>query len=149
MRRRSVVFKLFAVTSVLILVVFSLVMLAEGLFFERFYRSSKLGALEHGMDQFARQFEQTEGAVALGQLFVKNGTPAQTFEIIGQRLITGVRSVMLEDHPGGALLAYVTFSYLFDPYGNKSGTHAGKWRMENLGRRLRNHNSKQQTAAGK
>nr|WP_145156643.1 HAMP domain-containing sensor histidine kinase [Paenibacillus terrae] len=61
MSRRSVVFKLFAVTSVLILVVFSLVMLAEGLFFERFYRSSKLGALERGMDQFARQFEQTEG----------------------------------------------------------------------------------------
>ncbi|OZB97623.1 cell wall metabolism sensor histidine kinase WalK [Paenibacillus sp. XY044] len=60
MRRRSVVFKLFAVTSVLILLVFSLVMLAEGLFFDRFYRSSKLGALDRGMGQFARQLEQTE-----------------------------------------------------------------------------------------
>ncbi|WP_308633935.1 copper amine oxidase N-terminal domain-containing protein [Paenibacillus silvisoli] len=61
-------------------------------------------------------------AAALGRLFVKNGTPAQPFAIIGQRLITGIRSVSFEDRPGGALLAYATFSYLFDPNGNKSGT---------------------------
>nr|WP_145164578.1 copper amine oxidase N-terminal domain-containing protein [Paenibacillus terrae] len=61
-------------------------------------------------------------AAALGRLFVKNGTPALSFEIIGQRLITGIRSVTFEDRPGGALLAYVTFSYLFDQHGNKSGT---------------------------
>ncbi|MBW7455225.1 HAMP domain-containing protein [Paenibacillus sepulcri] len=60
MRRRGVVLKLFIVTSVLILIVFSLVMLAEGLFFERFYRSSKIHALERNMNQFAVQFEQAE-----------------------------------------------------------------------------------------
>lgn len=70
-------------------------------------------------------------AAALGQLFVKNGTPAQSFEIIGQRLITSVRSVTFEDRPGGALLAYVTFSYLFDPYGNKSGTPGIVFMQEN------------------
>lgn len=70
-------------------------------------------------------------AAALGRLFVKNGTPAQSFEIIGQRLITGVRSVTFEDRPGGALLAYVTFNYLFDPYGNKSGTPGIVFMQEN------------------
>ncbi|QYR22280.1 copper amine oxidase N-terminal domain-containing protein [Paenibacillus sp. sptzw28] len=70
-------------------------------------------------------------AVALGRMFVKNGTPAQLFEIIGQRLITGIRSVTFEDRPGGALLAYVTFSYLFDPYGNKSGTPGIVFMQEN------------------
>lgn len=58
--RRSVVFKLFMVTSVMILIVFSLVMVAEGLFFERFYRTSKIHALERNMNQFALQLKATE-----------------------------------------------------------------------------------------
>lgn len=70
-------------------------------------------------------------AVALGRMFVKHGTPAQLFEAIGQRLITGIRSVTFEERPGGALLAYVTFSYLFDPYGNKSGTQGIVFMQEN------------------
>ena len=52
--------KLFVVTSVLILIVFSLVLLAEGLFFERFYKMSKINALERNMNQFADQFKQAE-----------------------------------------------------------------------------------------
>ncbi|WP_337100607.1 sensor histidine kinase [Paenibacillus sp. YIM B09110] len=60
MRKHSVVRKLFVVTSVLILLVFSLVMLAEGLFFERFYRASKTDALERNMNQFAERFRQSE-----------------------------------------------------------------------------------------
>ena len=60
MRRHGVVLKLFVVTSVLILIVFSLVLLAEGLFFERFYRMSKIHALERNMNQFADQFKQAE-----------------------------------------------------------------------------------------
>lgn len=60
MRRHSVVRKLFVVTSVLILIVFSLVMLAEGLFFERFYRISKIHALERNMNEFADRFGNTE-----------------------------------------------------------------------------------------
>ncbi|QHW32433.1 copper amine oxidase N-terminal domain-containing protein [Paenibacillus rhizovicinus] len=59
---------------------------------------------------------------ALGKLFVKNAAPATVIETIGQRLITGIRSVTFEDRPGGTLLANATFTYLFDPNGNKSGT---------------------------
>jgi two-component system sensor histidine kinase VanS len=60
MRRHGVVLKLFVVTSVLILIVFSLAMLAEGLFFERFYRTSKINTLERNMNQFADQLKQAE-----------------------------------------------------------------------------------------
>ncbi|MCV4229963.1 ATP-binding protein [Virgibacillus sp. LDC1] len=48
------------VTSVMILIVFSLVMVAEGLFFERFYRTSKIHALERNMKQFALQLKELE-----------------------------------------------------------------------------------------
>lgn len=58
MRRQGVVLKLFVVTSILIMTVFSLVMLAEGLFFERFYRMSKIHALEQNMSHFEDQYEQ-------------------------------------------------------------------------------------------
>lgn len=61
-------------------------------------------------------------AKALGGMFAKNGTPAPSFAAIGQRLITGIRSVTFEDRPGGALLAYVNVNYLFDPNGSKTGT---------------------------
>ncbi|NIK76176.1 signal transduction histidine kinase [Paenibacillus castaneae] len=60
MRRHGVILKLFVVTSVLILIVFTLVMLAEGLFFERYYRMSKIHALERNMNQFAEQFIQAQ-----------------------------------------------------------------------------------------
>ncbi|WP_042167043.1 sensor histidine kinase [Paenibacillus gorillae] len=60
MRKQGVVLKLFVVTSVLILIVFSIVMLAEGIFFERFYRSSKIHALERNMNHFAEQFKQAD-----------------------------------------------------------------------------------------
>jgi len=60
MRRQGVVFKLFVVTTVLILIVFSFVMLAEGLFFERFYRSSQIRSLERNMNSFTEQFKQAE-----------------------------------------------------------------------------------------
>lgn len=59
MRVRSVVFKLFAVTSALILIMFTLAMLAEGIFFERFYRSSKIHVLERNMQTFAEQLQQS------------------------------------------------------------------------------------------
>ncbi|GGA32136.1 sensor histidine kinase [Paenibacillus physcomitrellae] len=60
MSMRGVVFKLFAVTSALILVLFSLVMLLESLFFERFYRSSKIHDLSQNMQVFARQLQQED-----------------------------------------------------------------------------------------
>ncbi|MBD2869977.1 hypothetical protein [Paenibacillus arenilitoris] len=60
MRRHSVVFKLFVATSVLILIVFSLATLAEGLFFERFYRASKMNGLERAMSGFAERFQRAD-----------------------------------------------------------------------------------------
>lgn len=60
MRRRGVAFKLFVVTSILILLVFSLLLLAQGMFFERFYRESKINALEKSMNQFVQQYKQAQ-----------------------------------------------------------------------------------------
>ena len=60
MRRHGVVLKLFVVTSILIMIVFSFVMLAEGLFFERFYRMSKIQAIEENMNHFAEQYKQVD-----------------------------------------------------------------------------------------
>lgn len=62
MRRRGVAFKLFVVTSVLILLVFSLLLLAQGMFFERFYRETKIHALEKSMHQFVQQYKQAQSS---------------------------------------------------------------------------------------
>jgi two-component system, OmpR family, sensor histidine kinase VanS len=56
MKRHSVVFKLFVVTSLLVLLAFMVVMAAEGLFFERFYRSTKISRLAGSMESFAKQY---------------------------------------------------------------------------------------------
>ncbi|HJF32994.1 MAG TPA: HAMP domain-containing protein [Sporosarcina psychrophila] len=60
MRKQGVVLKLFVVTSLLIIIVFSLVMLAEGLFFDRFYRMSKINAIEQNMSHFEDQYKRVE-----------------------------------------------------------------------------------------
>ncbi|OMF38057.1 two-component sensor histidine kinase [Paenibacillus sp. FSL H8-0548] len=60
MKRHGVVFKLFVVTSVLIMIVFSLVIIAEGMFFERFYRMTKINDLEQNLNQFADQLKRAE-----------------------------------------------------------------------------------------
>lgn len=57
MKRHSVVLKLFLVTSVLIVILFTIVMLMEGLFFDRFYRTSKSGRLEQSVQEFASQYK--------------------------------------------------------------------------------------------
>lgn len=62
MRRYGVVIKLFLVTMVLILIFFSLVILAEGLFFDRFYRSSKINTIERNMIQFTERYKQVESS---------------------------------------------------------------------------------------
>lgn len=56
MRRHSVVFKLFIVTSALVLLAFLVVMAAEGLFFERFYRGTKISSLAGSMASFAKAY---------------------------------------------------------------------------------------------
>jgi len=64
---RSVVLKLFIVTAVMILLVFTVVMVAEGLFFERFYRSSKLHTLEGRMSELASRMQQGTAENSNGQ----------------------------------------------------------------------------------
>jgi len=64
---RSVVQKLFIVTAVMILLVFTVVMVAEGLFFERFYRTSKLHTLESHMSELASRMEQNTAENGNGQ----------------------------------------------------------------------------------
>ncbi|GLX70587.1 sensor histidine kinase [Paenibacillus glycanilyticus] len=49
---------MFVVTSVLILFIFALVMLAEGLFFDKFYRMSRVSGLESAMNRFSEQYPQ-------------------------------------------------------------------------------------------
>ncbi|NUU60515.1 sensor histidine kinase [Paenibacillus agri] len=56
MKKNGVVLKLFVVTSVMILIVFSIAMLVEGLFFERFYRTTKISKLEQNVQEFGRQY---------------------------------------------------------------------------------------------
>ncbi|WP_053373952.1 sensor histidine kinase [Paenibacillus sp. FJAT-27812] len=62
MKRRGVALKLFVVTSVLILLVFTILLLAQGLFFERFYRMSKINVLEKSMNKFARQYKEAQSS---------------------------------------------------------------------------------------
>lgn len=54
---KSVVLKLFIVTTTLIVVVFGLALLAQGMFFERYYRSSKMDTLMQDAYHFAEQYE--------------------------------------------------------------------------------------------
>ncbi|AJS58645.1 hypothetical protein [Paenibacillus sp. IHBB 10380] len=77
MRRHGVLLKLFVVTSELILIIFSLVTIAEGLFFERFYRSAKIDELERNMSQLGRQYggvylNEIEAARLLGHFMNHN-----------------------------------------------------------------------------
>lgn len=78
MKRQSIVFKLFGVTAALVLLVFVLMLLAEGLFFERFYRTSKNDAIERSMTSFAAGYRQAEqrkagsGTRLLGEFMNRN-----------------------------------------------------------------------------
>jgi len=77
MRKNGVVRKLFVITSIMILFVFSLALLAEGLFFERFYRSTKIDHLEQSIERFGAQYlaaesNQIEASRALGTFMNEN-----------------------------------------------------------------------------
>lgn len=77
MKKHSVVRKLFVVTSVMIIIVFAFVLLAEGLFFERFYRISKINALEKNVQQLTERYlqaekDEREAARALGAFMNQN-----------------------------------------------------------------------------
>ncbi|WP_438348432.1 ATP-binding protein [Paenibacillus sp. FA6] len=98
MRRHGVVLKLFVVTSVLILIVFSLVMLAEGLFFERYYRTSKINSLERNMSQFADQFKQAESEQQVSRLLgtFMNDNDTSTAILNNQFIRTTINPYFLE-----------------------------------------------------
>ncbi len=104
MRRNSVVYKLFVVTSLLILLIFSLVMLAESLYFERFYRTSKIGALERNMKQLTQQINETpfkdQRAARLLGAFM-NDNDASAFFLNGKFERKAVNPYFLEMLSGG------------------------------------------------
>ncbi|MDF2715953.1 MAG: two-component sensor histidine kinase, partial [Paenibacillus sp.] len=68
MKKKSIVRKLFIVTLAVFLGFFSIVMIAQGLFFERFYRSAKISELERNMNRFADQFNEPSGGGRVSRL---------------------------------------------------------------------------------
>ncbi|GAB6930815.1 HAMP domain-containing sensor histidine kinase [Paenibacillus sp. JCM 10914] len=87
MKRSSVVVKLFAVTSVSILVVFSLIIAAQGLFFEQFYRSFKIQGLERDIHEIALKMDET------------GAEERRTVQLLGQFMNEKDASIaVLDDH---------------------------------------------------
>ncbi|RJE87475.1 HAMP domain-containing protein [Paenibacillus sp. 1011MAR3C5] len=88
MRNCSVAFKLFVVTSLLVLFVFLVVMVAEGLFFERYYRLTKIHKLEQSIGQFADRYttEQPNGKELARLLGVFMNEQDASFSILNGRL---------------------------------------------------------------
>lgn len=58
MRRHSVVFKLFMITSIMIILLFAVVMIIESIFFEKFYRNMKLTELQSHTSAFTEGYEK-------------------------------------------------------------------------------------------
>ena len=58
MRRHSVVFKLYMITSIMIILLFAVVMIMESMFFEKFYRNMKLSELQRQASSFAEGYEK-------------------------------------------------------------------------------------------
>ncbi|WP_289141965.1 HAMP domain-containing sensor histidine kinase [uncultured Brevibacillus sp.] len=56
MKRRGVTVKLFAITSSLFLLLYTIIMLGQLLFFEQFYQSKKLGDLEKKLKTFSEHY---------------------------------------------------------------------------------------------
>ncbi|TVX93628.1 HAMP domain-containing protein [Paenibacillus agilis] len=72
MRKHGIVLKLFIATSGLIAIIFMLIMLAQGLFFERYYREFKVNELKQSMIQLSKQYgkgdaSEREVSYLLGQ----------------------------------------------------------------------------------
>lgn len=58
MKRRGIVVKLFAITASFFLALYAIVLVCQLLFFESFYESHKLGALERKLKSFGQQYGQ-------------------------------------------------------------------------------------------
>lgn len=72
MKKVGIVFKLFVVTSLVTLSIFALILLAQSLFFERFYQTVKTGDLEKSMLDFS------------GQYAVAGNDPVATARVLGR-----------------------------------------------------------------
>ncbi|AZN38675.1 stalk domain-containing protein [Paenibacillus albus] len=77
--------------------------------------------------------------VALKALFTKSREVQPPFEAIGQRLITSVKIDSFMDRPSGAMLAEVSFTYLFDPNAQQQGGRGivfvqenGAWKISDV-----------------
>ncbi|WP_411350102.1 sensor histidine kinase [Paenibacillus sp. WLX2291] len=69
MKKRGIVFKLFVVTSAVTIGIFALILLAQGLFFDKFYRTVKVHDLEQSMHTFGKQYaEQGDDPVAAARI---------------------------------------------------------------------------------
>ncbi|OPA75277.1 two-component sensor histidine kinase [Paenibacillus selenitireducens] len=92
MKKNSVVFKLFLVTSAFILMIFALVMLAQGLFFDRFYMDSKQRELQRHIMEFSQQYGKIardgreEASRLLGQFMNTNNASMVILDESFQRL---------------------------------------------------------------
>ncbi len=69
MKKRGIVLKLFIVTSLVTIGIFALILLVQGLFFEKFYRTVKVHDLEQNMRTFTQQYaENGENLVSSARL---------------------------------------------------------------------------------
>ncbi|MFD1887789.1 sensor histidine kinase [Paenibacillus wenxiniae] len=69
MRTKGIVFKLFIITSIVTIGIFAFILLGQGLFFEKFYRTVKVHDLEQNMHSFAKQYaEQGDNLVSSARL---------------------------------------------------------------------------------
>lgn len=60
MKRRGVVFKLFAITALFFLLFYAIIMLGQLLFFEKFYQHKKMADLEKKLLAFEQQYAQKQ-----------------------------------------------------------------------------------------
>ncbi len=77
MKKRGIVFKLFIITSIVTIGIFALILIGQGLFFEKFYRTVKIHDLEQNMHSFASEYAQqgdnlVSAARILGQFSNEN-----------------------------------------------------------------------------
>ncbi|QAY65778.1 sensor histidine kinase [Paenibacillus protaetiae] len=127
MRTNRVVFKLFVITALLIAAAFTIVLLAQGLFFERFYRSSKLHALERSMKHLAQEAAAADHdqqmSKLLGTFMNSNDAGAALLNHNLERIVINPYYVAVQ--AGGKLI-----TVLISPKGMKMdavphGIHAG------------------------
>ncbi|MFF2482318.1 sensor histidine kinase [Paenibacillus sp. NPDC058071] len=103
MKRHSVVFKLFLVTSILIVVLFAVVMVMGGLFFDRYYRIAKSDRLEQSVQELADQYksvlsDEHKTATLVGTFMNKNDASLAIFNREFERISIEPYFIQLQSH---------------------------------------------------